>query len=177
MAGEDADYCRGKARVITVNSTYLLAPWADVHYSSDIDWWRLHVSGPMNGEKWTGDPLAAQEMGLKCCPFRRKSGLSTDPGVINWGGNSGFCALQLAFQFGAKRILLIGYDQKDPENKGHWHGEHPETVRRPFNFPLWHKHFERCARDFARNRVQVVNCSRDTALTCFPRAELRTVLC
>ena len=99
------------------------------------------------------------------------------PGVITWGGNSGFCALGLAFQFGASRIVLLGYDQCDPTGTGHWHGQHDDSIRKAFNWPLWRQHFTAAARDFRHLGVDVVNCSRVTALDCFRRASLQEALC
>jgi hypothetical protein len=36
--------------------------------------------------------------------------LFEEVGVVGWGGNSGFHAVNLAAQFGAKKILLVGID-------------------------------------------------------------------
>jgi hypothetical protein len=176
MTQEDADWCRGQARVITVNSTWRLAPWADVHYSSDPPWWREEIDAmraKCRGEFWTGDADYAPE-GMHRCPYDKKvAGISARPGVIGWGGNSGFCALGLAFQFGAARIVMLGFDQSG----GHWHGDHPEGVRRPANWSLWRGHFARAALDFKRLGVEVINCSRETTLRCFALKPLREVLC
>ena len=38
----DVEYVRGKARVIVINTTVLLAPWADVLYACDARWWQWH---------------------------------------------------------------------------------------------------------------------------------------
>lgn len=168
-------------RVITVNTTYQLAPWADVHYSSDRGWWDLHLPN-MNatecrGEFWTGDADYRAD-GVQCCPFsKRGRGLSRAPGLINWGGNSGYCALGLAYQFGAKKIILLGYDQQDKTGRGHWHGLHPESIRKGFNWPMWRRRFSEIARDFKREKIDVVNCSRETALRCFRRGKLEVELC
>lgn len=180
MTAEDANYCHDRARVITVNTTFRLAPWADAHYSSDHDWWQMHLAEMREicrGEFWTGHPTY-KAAGMKRCPYdKRGRGISRRPGMINWGGNSGYCALGLAYQFGASRIVLLGYDQCDPAGTGHWHGQHNDSIRKGFNWPMWHERFEEAARDFRRFGVEVINCSRVTALKCFPRAKLREVLC
>jgi hypothetical protein len=180
MCAEDAEYVRGKARAITVNTTFRLAPWADVHYSSDDDWWRLYI-GEMaescTGEFWSGHPVYEHHL-IQRCPYDRKlPGISNTPGVIGWGGNSGFCALGLAHQFGAARIVLLGYDQRWNGSQGHWHGSHPEELqnRRP-GFARWAAWYEQAAKDFDALGVQIVNASRATTLTGFERANLRDVL-
>jgi hypothetical protein len=180
MCAEDADYVRGKARVITVNTTFRLAPWADAHYSSDDDWWNLHLSEMMeacSGEFWSGHPTFSSPY-VQTCPYDRTlPGISNAPGVIGWGGNSGFCALGLAHQFGAKRIVMLGYDQQWAGKLGHWHGGHPEGLqnRRP-GFERWAAWYEQAAKDFVNLDVEVLNASRATSLTCYPRVALRELL-
>lgn len=178
MRREDAMYCSGLARVITVNSTWRLATWADVHYSSDNDWW-LHELAEMRqwcaGEFWTGhpEPIAPD---IRNCPYeKRMRGLSKVHGRIAWGGNSGYCAIGLAVQFGARRILLLGYDQQD-DGRQHWHGRHPDSIWKAFNWPMWHRRFAEMANDATRMGIEIINCSRETALQCFLRARLEDVL-
>lgn len=178
MTRADADYVRGRARVITVNSSWRLAPWADAHYSNDHDWFEAELpqmTGVCTGEFWCGHPTWRHEA-VRSIPFdKRARGIVRIPGRIAWGGNSGYGALGLAYQFGAGRIVLLGYDQSDAAG-AHWHGEHPEAIRKGFNFPMWAERFAEAARDFRRLRVDVLNCSRATTLTCFPCARLEAVL-
>lgn len=180
MCAEDADYLRGKARVITVNTTFRLAYWADVHYSSDDDWWRAHLDEMREGcagEFWTGHPTY-DSLWVQRCPYdKTMTGISNIPGVLSWGGNSGFCALGLAHQFGARRIILLGYDQQWRGAQGHWHDRHPQGMQnnRP-GFHRWRAWFDQAAEDFHAFGVEVVNCSRETSLHCFKRAALREVL-
>jgi len=178
MSAEDADYVRGRARVITVNGTWRRAPWADVHYSNDHDWFEAELPAMQRactGEFWCGHPTW-RHPAVRSIPFDKKArGIVRRPGRIAWGGNSGYAALNLAWQFGAKRIVMVGYDQSSVHGE-HWHGEHPEAIRKGFNFPMWADRFAEAARDFARFRIEVVNCSRATTLACFPLAELEAVL-
>lgn len=178
MSAADAEYVRGKARVITVNGTWRLAPWADAHYSNDHDWFEAELpemQKACTGEFWCGHP-AWRHPAVRSMPFdKRARGILRVPGRLAWGGNSGYAALGLAYQFGASRIVMVGYDQSDA-NGAHWHGEHPEAIRKGFNFTMWHERYGEAARDFARMRVQVINCSRATTLLCFPLAGLESVL-
>jgi len=183
MTTADALAVQGKGRVITVNNTWQLAPWADIHYSSDHDWWDHNLPemrGRCEGEFWTGYPFPdwKRPKDVHMCPYEKRArGIITTPGHIAWGGNSGYCAIGLAVQFGAARIVLLGYDQQDPEGKGHWHGQHPDTIRKGFNWPMWHERFAEAADDLKRLGIEVINCSRETALTSFRRARLEDVLC
>ncbi len=59
MTAADAEYVRGKARVMTVNSTWRLAPWADAHYTNDHDLLAAQLSEMAQharGEIWCGHP-------------------------------------------------------------------------------------------------------------------------
>lgn len=175
MTKRDAEQCIGKVRVITVNSTWRLAPWADAHYSSDPEWWGQELPEMRAwcaGEFWTGhpEPIAPD---VKACPYEKRArGLSKVRGRIAWGGNSGYCAIGLAVQFGARRILLLGYDQQGE----HWHHPHPDSIWKAFNWPMWHQRFAEMADDARRMGIDIVNCSRETALRCFPRAMLEDAL-
>lgn len=179
ITNEDVEYCRGKARVVTVNTTYRLAPWADVHYSSDHDWWAVHLPEMKNicrGEFWTGHKEHIDDR-INHCPYHKPiKGISNKPGIISWGGNSGFCAVGLAHQFGAKKIILLGYDMNDNKGLAHWHGTHEDPLRKDFNFPKWIYHFTQAYHDFKRLGVQVINCSRETSLPLYKRCDLKDVL-
>lgn len=179
LTAEDVAALRGRGRIITVNTSWRLAPWADVHYSSDHDWWELNIDRmrrECQGEFWTGHPDYMEPDVRRCRFDKRARGLSVTPGVISWGGNSGYCAVGLAWQFGASRIVLLGYDMSDRSGP-HWHGEHPQSVRKPFAFDMWARRFVELARDFQMLGIPVLNASRETALSCFPRISLEEALC
>jgi hypothetical protein len=76
--------------------------------------------------------------------------------------NSGLRAIELAFKLGAERVLLIGYDCT-VQSGTHWHGDHSVT-KNPTeeDCDRWDAQHCRLAQ-----RDQVVNCSRDTALTAY----------
>jgi hypothetical protein len=181
LNADDCEFIRSfNARKISVNNAYKVAPWADVHYSSDHDWWEEHYDDMRAlclGQFWTGYPDGVPHSDVHCCPYdKRGRGLSMKPGVINWGGNSGYCAIGLAVQFGAKKIVLTGYDQQDKTGQGHYDGNHPDNIRKLFNFPMWRERFGEMAKDAEKHGIQIINASRETSLTCFPRASLLDAL-
>ena len=88
-------------------------------------------------------------------------------------GNSGAAAVSLAYIFAAKRIVLLGYDCQRTGGQSHWHGDHPKGLGNAGGIPNWPRQFGRVAEYV---RVPVINCSRATALTCFPRGELEKEL-
>ncbi len=168
----DVDFCRGRARVIAINDAYRLAPWADVFYACDTKWWAVHGAQvmPLAGLKLTYSEEAAERFGIARVPGRRAPGLSLDPSHIHLGNNGGYQALNIATLRGGAgaKVILLGYDMQG----AHWFGNHPKACRSATNFPLWIKNFGTTPPDLARAGVEVINCSRRTALDCFPRATL-----
>lgn len=167
----DLEYIRNKARLITINTSYRLAPWADALYACDDAWWRTERP-EFRGHRFTQDKKAADV--AVYIPSVDKLGLSLVPDCIHQGANSGYQALNLAVLLGAKRIILLGFDMSG----GHWHGRHPSPLNNPSesNFGRWRKNFETTLTDLDRAGVSVINASRESALDCFPRQSLESVI-
>jgi len=91
--------------------------------------------------------------------------------------NSGGFAGSLAMLAGAARILYLGLDCKPAaDGRRHWHGAHPPGLGDAVSMPVWSVEIQRLAGDARNEGVEVINCSRDTALTCFPRVPLEAAL-
>jgi hypothetical protein len=176
LTQEDVDYCRGKARVIAVNDNYKLAPWADVLYAADEHWWRWHHGVPsFHGLKFSIE--ASQGKATKHAQILKNcghEGLELRPHGLRTGRNSGYQAVNLAVHLGAARIVLIGYDMKCTGGKTHWFGEHP--IRQEKQYATFLTKFETLVQPLANIGVDVINCTRETALLSFPRKPLREVL-
>lgn len=102
-----------------------------------------------------------------------KDGLGLD--CIRYGGNSGYQAINLAFLFGAKRIILLGYDMQKTDGKSHWHGDHPGSLRKESALASWVQRFDSLASDLKYYGVEVLNASRETALKCFERVDIDSI--
>lgn len=86
-------------------------------------------------------------------------------------GNSGAGALFLAQHMGANRIIMLGYDCKEgADGIRHWHGSHVYGLGNAESLPKFKGQFEKIGPDLAG--IEVINCTRDTVLTCFDRGEL-----
>lgn len=176
----DAAKAKGRARIIAINDCWRLAPFADLLYAADAAWWDHHQGVPsFAGEKWTQDKgrglAAAQRWNLKVVRSELRDGLSLDPQLIHQGYNSGFQALNLAVLFGAARVILLGFDMKATGGRSHWFGDHPAPLLRGSPYNLFVAAFDRAAPELVRAGIDVINCSRETALTCFRRASLDEV--
>jgi hypothetical protein len=85
--------------------------------------------------------------------------------------------VNLAVLLGAKRILLLGYDMKfGPNGERHWHKDHAGRNPAEAQLQEWREKFATMVPDLAKAGVEVINCSRDTALDMFPKLKLEEAL-
>lgn len=177
LTAEDVAYCRGRARVVAVNNAHRLAPWADVLYACDAAWWRWADGAPgFTGLKVGLELVAFADVHV--LKHRRDAGLDLDPRHLATGRNGGYQAINLAVHLGASRVILLGYDMRPDGNRLHWHGRHPGPLNNPdeSRFRVWRELFPTLVLDLQRVGVDVLNASRVSALSCFPRVRLEDVL-
>lgn len=169
LTQEDVDYCKGKARVAVINDNYKKAEWADLLYAADLQWWDYYNGVPdFKGEKYTQDEIAARKYNLKWVAGRWASGIGHE--VIHYGYNSGFQCANLVYLMGAKRILLLGFDMQRTNKLRHWFGNHPAPLHKESNYDKWRELMDKAAKHYAKVGVDVINCSRQTALTEYRRS-------
>ncbi len=178
----DVEYCRGRARAIAVNRTLTLSPWADAFHAADARcyrWLQVEVAA-FQGLKFTMEREAGDlETGQILLKNGGIWGLSTDPETIRNGRNSGYQAVNIAVLMGCTRIVLLGFDlQAGSGGKvHHWHPDHPDNFNpSQMVYGSWRGAFRSMVKPLADLGVSVVNCSRATALDCFPRAALEATL-
>lgn len=171
--------CAPQTRVITVNNSYQRAPWADVFYSGDLLWWKIHI-GRIRALKRpamlvTQDSAAAERYKLLRVKGVNREGLGTE--FIHNGGNSGHQAVNLAYLWGAKHILLLGFDMcLGPAGEKHWHGDHEAPLVQSQLFEEWIHKFEQTAKDLYARGVSVTNCSPYSAMNWFPYQPVEEIL-
>lgn len=164
-------------RVIVVNNQYRTVPTADALYAADGPWWGVHIAevrATFRGELWTQDSAASDKYGLRWVRSIPGNALPDDPMIIMQGGNGGYQALSLAARFGARRIVLCGYDMRREPHAKHNHPDHKPPLSNG-NPDHWRKHFTTLARDLAEANIAVVNASL-SALQCFPCEPLEDAL-
>lgn len=199
LAEADLDLVhQSEARVIAINSSYQLAPWADVLYAGDARFWLWYNHAP----EFTGTRVAMAWNGREGKFFRNYDqvdhrkvfylastgfyGLEEDPRGVREGKNSGYAAINLAVHLGASRVVLVGYDMRSRGSRHHWDarevderllapGDHAHLVNPP-PFELFLPAFQSIIEPLEDLGVEVINCTTGSALDCFPHAELVEVV-
>ena len=165
----------GGFTVIAVNRQVESAPWADILFATDPSWWAHYNPPDFAGKKYSISPSAAR-CGAEVLPFVYLPGLGKDK-LRTWTKNSGGHAINLAYLLGAKEIILLGFDMKrGPNRELHNHADYPKHMSNAAGLDSWPPLFAPLARDLEAEGARVINCSRDTALTCFERQPLESVL-
>ena len=151
-------------------------------YGCDGPWWKHRNGLPeFKGLKacFGGNDLAGYKDIRRISIDRRKDEiLLQHVGLVGSGGNSGFQALNLAVQFGAKRILLIGFDMS-LSGGVHWYGPNKwQGANNPndSNFKRWIDAFHGSASLLESMGIKVINCSPFSALQCFPKMSIEDAL-
>lgn len=171
--------CRGKGTVIAVNDNYKLAPWADYLYACDPQWWDWHEGvKDFKGVRITqvssdSDRKNVAKYGLEFVESKKLPGLSTDGVTIHQGQNSGYQAINLAYNLGAEVVILLGYDMQ-LSGKTHWFGDHPNNVRSNYNDFI--DSYKTIAKQLPSLKLEIINCTRVTALNCFKMMSLESAL-
>ncbi|MBX3603209.1 MAG: hypothetical protein KF863_21520 [Rubrivivax sp.] len=178
LAPVEAAHARGECRVITVNDAAAFAPWADAHYVGDYLWLkhRLHGYRPnARGTWWTGSDAGAVRWQLQYVRASGRPGLGSDRVHLN--GNSGAQAINLAAIFGARRVLLLGFDMKPgADGRLHVFGSHPAPLVQECLFEEWLHKFAPIARDAEAMGLEIINCTPGSALTLFPASSIEREL-
>jgi hypothetical protein len=176
--GAGVEQLRDRIHVIAIKRNVELCPWAEIVYGCDEAWWRLNNGLPKyQGIKMTQSasvPYTYRDIRRVEVDTHRDDILVERPLVVGNGGNSGFQALNLAVQFGATNIILVGFDMAGE----HWHGRNPSPMNNPAasNFSRWLAAFKHAAPQLRAMGVDVVNCSVQSAMKCFPREPLADVM-
>lgn len=98
-------------------------------------------------------------------------------GTIGGGGNSGFQSVNLAVQWGAKRIILVGFDFHEQGGK-HWYGRNIWPGSNNPNeqaFGLWNKAFKKCSPTLKQKGIEVINTSQYSTIKEFSFQHLKDI--
>lgn len=165
--------------IVAVQDAWKLCPQAEVMYGCDVAWWEHHNGVPeFDGERWssheadsTNDKSTiADRFRLTLVPGEKGNTFGLD-GILRYGSNSGFQAVNLAILFGACPIILVGFDMRVIEGKRHFFGQHPVGLGRASDYRLFRRNFEEAAAALP-DSISIYNCTKDSDLTCFPMCNI-----
>jgi hypothetical protein len=173
LRGFDAEILRGE-KVMVLNSSYLLAPWADVLFFVDTLWSEDHLDVVKN---WKGMAVTTALGAKRILPSKiRRVQIHQDRDFLlnpNWvrvGRSSGHTGISLAISMGATTVVLLGYDMKFIDGRSHHHDHYfnrdPKTFSTNF-LPA----FEGWNEDARKVGVRVLNASPDSALEEFKKVD------
>jgi hypothetical protein len=159
----------------------------------NIEWWAHYWridEALRNGdfEKWTWDRATADRYGIGYIKGEWGKGLSTDPAVIHYGHSSGYQLVNLAYHYGVREMILVGYDLRYPPGYDgmkkiaggdrHYFGEYPKELQHWTKFGIGDQG-ELCGlldcyrtikpEDYG---LRIVNCSPGSALDFFETGDL-----
>jgi len=150
--------------VFVTNTMFRRFPDADVLVAHDARWWKLYrseVEKTFRGRRFRCDAVGIASERNPQTFLRYRS-----------FGNSGTAAIALAALAGARNVVLLGCDCRRTGGQTHSHGDHPPELSNARSIERWAPKFAKAAA-YARGKgCEVVNASRETALTCFPRVPL-----
>src|SRR5262245_44675 len=174
---------QGRAKVIAINESWQLAPWADMVYGCDGTWWRLHDGlKKFKGIKVSQDKDACnlyKDINRIVVPDVKSNDILMEPlGYVGAGGNSGFQCLNLAVQFRPKLILLVGFDMRIDLGE-HWHPRHYPPLSNPHpndNLPRWRAALDKAHDCIRATGAEVINCSAVSLLKAYPKMTIEEAL-
>lgn len=176
---------RLKGHVIACNVAFKLFPYADVCCWSDQRFLLEHADAL---GKWKGQYRIARgnlpfapAFDVKIVGRMEAEGpnnlrrLSLTPTKVG-GFCTGAMGLNLAALFGAKEIVLLGFDMQFVEGKSHWHDWHKQPSYENHYQDFFAKHFAAMAPDLERQGVKVWDCALNGKLQCFEKIAIERLL-
>lgn len=145
-----------------------------------------------SSEKWTWDKATAEKYDINFIKGRWSDGFSTDPQYLHYGHSSGFQLPGIAYHYGVRKMLLIGYDMAyayDYNGKNsqigstprHYFGEYDAELQHWPSVKIKNGVFTELIEQFEKVKeintdIEIINCTPNSAMTCFPMIELNECL-
>ena len=173
--------------VIAINMSFLIGDWIDMLFFGDHGYFLANREkiAAFPGLKISCDPKSSKYNWVKFLArdAKHNKGISNNPTMVSWNGNSGAAAISVAANAGAKRIILLGFDMKLSNNKfQHWHdlynrGAALDSKRiRKLPFDRHVRCFKPVADDARRRGIEILNACPDSAIPDFPKFSVKQLL-
>lgn len=184
-----------KLPIFGCNNAYQIAQLVAL-LSCNPEWWDYYWKDAnlRRGDfaKWTWDKATADKYGIAHIRGEWGDSLSTDPEVIHYGHSSGYQLLGLAYHYGVREAVLIGYDLRYPAGYSglnrvaggdrHYFGEYPPELQHWTKYNIGQggelNGLLDCYRtiDCKALGLRIINCSPGSALDFFEMGELKDFL-
>lgn len=169
---------RGR-KIIAINSSIHILPWADVSFFGDMRWWKLSENRKaVQSFKGLVVTTAKDVRGnnIKIMQKTKPPGPSLDPRYVMMRRTSLSAAINLGMHFGCSRLVLLGADgQKAKDGRCHHHKPHPWPIRSG----CWDeqkKDLLSMVEPLRKVGVEVLNASPGSAWNMWPVVKLEDVL-
>ena len=184
IIGQDLTPIQGEGvRVIGVNNAFELGSWVDVCFFGDANWYPHNTKrlGGFSGLLVTNCESDRLDSIRRVRRVKRKNGFGIEENPrrgLRWNLNSGAAAINLAVWFGAKKVVLVGFDMGMKEGApryGHnWHNRHEGLLvpREHVYQSKFMKGFPKIKKDLDEMGVECVNATVGGNLDVFPREGL-----
>lgn len=175
----DCSRLRGR-RVMAINQSCDLAPWADALFFTDHSWFLDNRDAVMAwpGLVFTVSRAAKREAPERLLrpPFVTAPDFAVPPGSARLGRSSGHSGIGLLQALGVARIVLLGFDMRLADGRSHHHDRYrhdDEALYREDMLPAfagWREAAERVG-------LEILNATPGSALLEFEPADIDEVLC
>lgn len=172
-------HASGKVVAFGCNDSYRLVDYLDVHYACDGPWWKIHKDKvfqklPPDCQVWTQDKKTAQDLSINLILGKHQNGLDLEQrDNIYFGSNSGYQLLNIAYHYGIRKFLLVGYNMGVVDHKTHFFGDHPQGLAKTSPYKKFIENYGTIQQEV---KDMVINCTPNSALTCFNKLDLEEAL-
>jgi len=167
---------------IAINHMYQLGNWLDVFYFSDNEMW----SGEENkkqilsykGLRITNNiKFRKLHKGIKYIERDKKEmGLCETKNAVCFNRNTGLSAIDLAYHFGAKRVILLGFDMASAQIGSHIHGVGTKESKggsAELSFRSHLKAIPHIIQDMKDRDIEILNASSISTIPYFPKVKAK----
>lgn len=182
------DFKRLKGKnVVGCNEAFRLGPAiCPVTFFSDVKWFRdrrheLREYHELGGEVFTHcEKLKTVDGPIEWLRVARRIREGLHYEALGFGTNSAVAAVNLALNFGATEIFLLGIDcnRSKEGDKSHWHPHYGDRTTTDPTFAVFQKGWNGVARDLPIKfpLAEIINLNPDSGLDVFPKMPREKVL-
>ena len=158
---------------------YKCRDWVDICFFGDGRWFDWHEVWlrKFKGQIFSCATRARHLERIIYVQRGKSLGIEAKTNAIAWNRSSGAAAISLAYHFGAKRIILLGFDMRMIDGKGNWHTDHKTSRKDASVYRRFKEVFKHIKEDADKLGVEVLNATPDSAIIDFKFVKLEDVIC